>query len=199
MPRNRPLPAEIKATGVYGVAAMKLVWLILVVTAITSSSLARAEDFVEMVSRYRREHSLPAVTIDPELMAVAEHQAKAMAASGIMDHGVAGSFHSRMASAHAGRAGENIAAGQQTWAEALRGWQTSPGHNANLLLTGANILGFAMARNDRTEYKTFWAMVIGEKRPNDKPKTETDRGKGKAGTGENPIGSLKKLFCPNGC
>jgi uncharacterized protein YkwD len=30
-------------------------------------------------------------------------------------------------------AGENIAAGTKTWAETFHVWQTSPGHNANLL------------------------------------------------------------------
>ena len=57
-----------------------------------TSTLASAEDMAEMVSRYRRAQGLSTVKIDPQLTAIAERQAKAMAASGIMDHSVAGSF-----------------------------------------------------------------------------------------------------------
>jgi len=42
-------------------------------------------------------------------------------------------------------------------------WQTSPGHNANLLQSPGDSVGVAVARNDQTRYKTFWAMVIAEK------------------------------------
>ena len=88
-----------------------------------------------------------------------------MAASGIMDHNVAGSFASRVSGAHLGMAGENIAAGTKTWAETFRVWQNSPGHNANLLQAQADSIGVAVARNNQTTYKTFWAMVIAEKSP----------------------------------
>src|SRR5207253_4871839 len=97
--------------------------------------------------------------------AVAERQAKAMGAAGIMDHSVAGPFVARMSGVRAGTAAENIAAGTKTWAETFRMWQTSPGHNANLLQSKADSVGVAVARNDQTRYKTFWAMVIAEKSP----------------------------------
>ena len=101
------------------------------VVAITST-LAHAED-TEMISRYRHAHGLSTVKTDPQLTAIAERQAKAMAASGIMDHSVAGSFTARMSGVRTSMAAENIAAGTKTWAETFRMWQTSPGHNANLL------------------------------------------------------------------
>ena len=75
---------------------------------------------------------------DPQLTAIAERQAKAMAASGIMDHSVAGSFASRMSGVHTGMAAENIAAGTKTWAETFHVWQNSPGHNSNLLQSKAD-------------------------------------------------------------
>ena len=90
------------------------------------------------------------------------------AASGIMDHDVAGSFSSRMSGARTGMAAENIAAGTKTWEETLHKWQTSPGHNANLLQSKADIVGVAVARNEQTRYKTYWAMVIAEKPPKKK-------------------------------
>src|SRR5262245_39864718 len=98
--------------GEMGRRAMK-VFALGVVLAITST-LAHAEDMAEVISRYRREHGLSTVKIDPQLTAIAERQAKAMAASGIMDHSVAGSFASRISGARMGMASENIAAGTST-------------------------------------------------------------------------------------
>jgi hypothetical protein len=117
----------------------------------------------EMISQYRREHGLSTVKIDPQLTAIAERQAKAMADSGTMDHSVAGSFASRISGVRTGMAAENIAAGTHTWPETFRVWQKSPGHNENLLLSRADSVGVAVARNDQTRYKTFWAMVIADK------------------------------------
>ena len=141
---------------------IRLGW-VLAVAASMAQSAARADDIVAMISQYRREHGLPAVKSDAKLTAVAERQARAMAASGIMDHDVAGSFASRISGASADSAGENIAEGTKTWADTLRLWQNSPGHNANLLLRDADIIGIAVARNDQTRYKTYWAMVIGHR------------------------------------
>ena len=126
---------------------MKVVYLI--VSFFITATLAHAEEMAEMISQYRREHGLSAVKTDAQLTALAERQAKAMAASGIMDHSVAGSFSSRVSSAHLGIAAENIAAGTKTWAETFRMWQTSPGHNANLLQSQADSIGVAVAATIR--------------------------------------------------
>src|SRR5882672_5325878 len=141
-----------------------------------TATFAHADDMADMISRYRREHGLSVVKTDLQLTAIAERQAKAMAASGIMDHSVAGSFTSRMSSARTGIAAENIAAGTKTWAETFRVWQASPGHNANLLQSKANIVGVAVARNEQTKYKIYWAMVIAEKpKDADKPPKSKER------------------------
>ena len=144
--------------------AMKVVWLA-VLLAFTAALGHAAEDMADTVSRYRREHGLSSVKTDPQLTAVAERQAQAMAASGIMSHNVAGPFAFRISGVGAGMAAENIAAGTKTWDETFRAWQNSPGHNANLLQSSADSIGFAVARNDQTRYKTFWAMVIADKSP----------------------------------
>lgn len=120
----------------------------------------RAEDAVTMISQYRREHGLPAVKTDSRLMAVAKRQADAMASSGIMDHDVAGPFASRISGANVVAGAENIAAGTRTWADTIRMWKGSPGHNKNLLTPGADLVGVAVAHNDNTKYKVYWAMVI---------------------------------------
>jgi hypothetical protein len=172
--------------------------------------LAHAEDMAEMISKYRRAHGLSTVKFDPELTKVAERQAKAMAASGIMDHSVAGSFSSRVSGAHiTGGAAENIAAGSKSWEETMQMWKTSSGHNANLLLSQADTVGVAYARNDSTRYKTFWAMVIADKSPKKKGSgnkfTEEGGPFGSSGHGGsysslgNPISAVTNFVCKYLC
>ena len=185
-----------------------------VVMAMTAT-LAHADDMAEMISRYRREHGLSAVKTDPQLTAVAERQAKAMAASGVMDHSVAGSFSTRISAVNANRAAENIAAGTKTWAETFRMWQNSPGHNANLLQARADSVGVAVARNEQTRYKIFWAMVIAEKAPKEKevrvaaapkgkePKVATQKKvaerRASTGSSDNPLTAVKDFVCKYLC
>jgi uncharacterized protein YkwD len=174
-----------------------------VVIAMTST-LAHAEDMAELISQYRRAHGLSSVKTDPQLTAIAERQAKAMAASGIMDHSVAGSFSSRMSGALKGTASENIAAGMGSWAETLSAWKASPGHNANLLQSKADIVGVAVARNEQTRYKTYWAMVIAETPPKKKPpkvaaEPKTSERRASVESSENPISTLKNFVCKYLC
>ena len=140
---------------------MKLICFLLGMMIAASS--ARADDITAMISQYRREHGLSAVKTDAKLTAVAMRQAQAMASAGVLDHDVAGSFASRIAGTNTDSAAENIAAGTKTWADTLRMWKASPGHNANLLRSDADSLGVAVAYNHNTRYKAYWAMVIGRK------------------------------------
>src|SRR3954468_7120600 len=123
-----------------------VVWLA-VCMAVTATLAHAEDDMAAMISQYRRDHGLSAVKTDPQLTAIAERQAKAMAASGIMDHSVAGSFRSRISNVDADRAAENIPARTKTWAEQFPVWQNSPSHNANLLQARADSVGVAVSRN----------------------------------------------------
>src|SRR5882672_747111 len=177
---------------------MKAVLLSFIISV--TATFAHADDRADMISRYRREHGLSVVKTDPQLTAIAERQAKAMAASGTMDHGVAGSFASRISGAGTGMAAENIAAGTKTWAETFRTWQTSPGHNANLLQSRADSVGIAVARNEQTRYKTFWAMVIAEKSPKKKERKAAAQERiverhESPGNSENPLSTVKNFVC----
>jgi hypothetical protein len=144
-------------------------YICVLVGLMVAASAARAEDITVMISQYRREHGLSAVKTDPKLTAVALRQAQAMAAAGILEHDVAGSFSSRIAGANTDSAAENIAAGTRTWADTLRIWKESPGHNKNLLRPDADSLGVAVAYNENTRYKAYWAMVIGRKEVKRRP------------------------------
>jgi uncharacterized protein YkwD len=181
-----------------------VVWLAVCV-ALTATLAHAEDDMAAMISQYRREHGLSAVKTDPQLTAIAERQAQAMAATGIMDHSVAGSFHSRIAGARTGAAAENIAVGSKTWAETFRMWQKSPGHNANLLQSEADSVGVAVVRNEQTRWKTYWAMVIADKSPKKKGRKVTadaaagGGGNGSAGISENPLTALKDTVCKIFC
>lgn len=58
-------------------------------------------------------------------------------------------------------AAENVGTGQVTIDEVMKGWQDSPGHNKNLLLADAEHMGIALVQDPKTEFKTFWTLVIG--------------------------------------
>jgi uncharacterized protein YkwD len=134
---------------------------------LVTTTLAAAEDAAALISQYRRAHGLPAVRTDAQLTAVAERQARAMAKNGVMDHNVAGPFATRVADVPVGAAGENLAEGTKTWAETIQRWESSAGHNSNLLLPDATHVGVGVAYSDQT-HELFRAMVIGrkvEKRP----------------------------------
>ena len=117
---------------------------------------------------------------------------------------MSGVKRSRLSGAHTGMAGENIAAGTKTWAETLRSWQNSSGHNANLLQARADSVGVAVARNEQTRYKTFWAMVIAEKAPETKAREGAAKGKVSARhagveVSQNPISAIKDFVCKYVC
>src|SRR5262249_51246295 len=98
-----------------------------------------------MISGYRTNNGLSAVTVDPRLMKLAEVQAQAMAARDKVDHDLVRGFSERLrSSGYDARVGaENIGAGYHTLAEAFSGWRDSPGHRKNMLLPGATHIGIA--------------------------------------------------------
>jgi uncharacterized protein YkwD len=115
-----------------------------------------------MISGYRQNNGLGPVSLDPDLMKMAEVQARAMASKDKLDHNVAGSFKDRLRkSGYNARTGaENVGAGYHTLAEAFSGWRDSPPHKANMLLRGATRMGIAAVYVPNTKYKVFWALIM---------------------------------------
>ena len=112
-----------------------------------------------MISNFRAQHGEGPVTLDAKLNVVAQAQADAMAARDVLEHDVLGPFNSRVASAGAGRAAENIAYGYDSFGKTLDQWINSSGHRKNLLMHGASKVGIAHAQSPKT-HRTYWAMVI---------------------------------------
>jgi uncharacterized protein YkwD len=120
-----------------------------------------------MISGYRTNNGLPAVTLDPELTRLAEAQAASMAKRDRLDHDAGKPFVARLKASgyDAKRAAENIGAGYHTLAEAFSGWRDSAPHRANMLLTGATRIGIAAIYTPSSKYKVYWALILAE--PND--------------------------------
>ena len=115
-----------------------------------------------MISGYRKNNGLGAVSVDPALMKLAAEQANAMASRDRLDHDVGRGFSQRIAGSgyDAKAAYENIGAGYHTLAEAFSGWRGSPGHRANMLQRNVNQIGIAAAYSPRSKYKVFWALIL---------------------------------------
>jgi uncharacterized protein YkwD len=115
-----------------------------------------------MISGFRQNNGLGAVTIDPALMQLALMQATAMAARDKLDHETKDGFAKRMK-----QAGfdprvtvENVSAGYHTLAEAFSGWRDSPPHRAHMLQTGVTRIGIAVGYSPSSKYKVYWALIL---------------------------------------
>lgn len=115
-----------------------------------------------MISGYRANNGLAPVSVDPDLMKLAEAQAQAMASRDKIDHNVVRGFDERLKGQgyRAKAAAENISAGYHTLAEAFSGWRDSPPHRANMLLKEATRMGIAAVYAPQSKYKVFWALIL---------------------------------------
>jgi uncharacterized protein YkwD len=133
-------------------------------TMAASGAQVDAATAASMISGYRKNNGLSAVSVDPELMKLAEAQAQAMASRDKLDHDVIRGFSDRLKGQgyRSRTAAENVGAGYHTLAEAFSGWRDSPSHRANMLLNGATRMGIAAAYSPKSKYKVFWALILAE-------------------------------------
>lgn len=135
----------------------------------TSGEQVDAATAAQMISQYRINNGLPAVMPDPQLTAIAQTQASAMAAAGSVQASQAPNLQlaTRMASIGETKtaASENVSAGYRTFAEAFSGWRESPNHNQVLLDPKATRLGIATAYSSTAKHKVFWSLVMAGPRP----------------------------------
>lgn len=119
-----------------------------------------------MINAYRAKFGIAPLRLNPKLTEAARMQAEDLAKHDRISHyGSDGSDveeRARRAGYSYHLLAENIGTGQVTAAEVIRGWQRSPGHNQNLLLADAEHMGLALVYNPKSEYKTFWALVVGK-------------------------------------
>jgi uncharacterized protein YkwD len=124
-----------------------------------------AEKARELINSYRKQKGLRPLRLQPALTEAARMHSRDLAKWDRISHfGSDGSNpwdRVKIAGYNAKLAAENVGTGQASIEEVVKGWQASPGHNKNLLLTEAEHMGIALIQDPKTEFKTFWTLVIG--------------------------------------
>ena len=119
---------------------------------------------LKLINDYRASKGLTALKLDPRLTLAAKMQSKDLASTDRISHyGSDGSSpwdRVKRTGYSAKIAAENVGTGQASLEEVIKGWTESPGHNRNLLLPGAHDMGIALAEAPKTEFKTFWTLVV---------------------------------------
>ena len=128
-------------------AAARLLISFAALIACCSSALA------DTVNSFRHAHGLPALRHSGALQAMASRHAKSMATRHSMDHE---GFYSKRGPA--GARAENVAFGCATESCAIRMWEGSAGHRANMLLPDVKSFGLASASGGGTRY---WCLILG--------------------------------------
>ena len=116
------------------------------------------------INAYRAEHGLKPLSLDAKLTLAAKEHSRDLAKNDRISHyGADGSTpwdRVRRTGYHAQLAAENVGTGQATFEEVLKGWKESEGHNKNLLVPDARHMGIALVEDPKSEFKTFWTLVI---------------------------------------
>ncbi len=124
-----------------------------------------AEKARELINAYRKQKGLRPLKLQPALTEAARMHSRDLAKWDRISHfGSDGSNpwdRVKTAGYNAKLAAENVGTGQVTIEEVIKGWQASPGHNKNLLIADADHMGIALVHDAKTEFKTFWTLVIG--------------------------------------
>jgi uncharacterized protein YkwD len=119
----------------------------------------------DLINQYRHENGLKPLKLNATLTEAAKGHSRDLAKWDRISHyGSDGSnpwdrvkrtgYKPRLAA-------ENVGTGQASFKEVLKGWKDSPGHNKNLLLADAREMGLALVQDPKTEFKSFWTLVIG--------------------------------------
>jgi uncharacterized protein YkwD len=118
-----------------------------------------------IINQYRAENGLKPLKLNTELTAAAKLHSRDLAKWDRISHyGSDGSNpwdRVKRAGFKARLAAENVGTGQVDFAEVMKGWKESPGHNKNLLLADAEYMGIALVQDPKTEFKSFWTLVLG--------------------------------------
>jgi uncharacterized protein YkwD len=119
----------------------------------------------DLVNAYRKDKGLRPLKLQPNLTEAARGHSRDLAKWDRISHfGSDGSNpwdRVKRAGYNAKLTAENVGTGQISIQEVIKGWKNSPGHNKNLLLADAEHMGIALVHDPKTEFKTFWTLVVG--------------------------------------
>jgi uncharacterized protein YkwD len=130
-----------------------------------SSTTLDPEKARDIINQYRRDNKLKPIKLNAELSEAAKAHSRDLAKWDRISHyGSDGSNpwdRVKRTGYKARLAAENVGTGQVDFSEVMRGWKDSPGHNKNLLLSDATDMGLALVQDPKTEFKSFWTLVLG--------------------------------------
>ncbi|WP_244531003.1 CAP domain-containing protein [Hyphomicrobium facile] len=130
-----------------------------------SRTALNAEMARDLINAYRKQNGLKPLKLNPELTEAAKSHSRDLAKWDRISHyGSDGSNpwdRVKRAGYRARLTAENVGTGQINFNEVLKGWEESPGHNKNLLTPDAQHMGIALVQDPKTEFKSFWTLVIG--------------------------------------
>jgi uncharacterized protein YkwD len=130
-----------------------------------SHTVLKAEVARDKINAYRKRKGLKPLRLNAALTAAAKAHSRDLAKWDRISHfGSDGSNpwdRVKRAGYNAKLAAENVGTGQVSFDEVLKGWEDSPGHNKNLLLSDAEHMGIALVHEPKSEFKTFWTLVVG--------------------------------------
>ena len=137
----------------------------------TASAITWQEQMLDSINSIRAEKSLMPLKMCRPLVNSAQNYAKKMALQDFLDHtGKDGStpgsriqkaVYDWMNSTKDSMIAENIAAGQNSVLEVMRGWRKSKSHYKNMVTPEFTHVGFGMAINQRAKYKKYWVQNLG--------------------------------------
>ncbi|PKT74689.1 stress protein [Streptomyces populi] len=139
-------------------------WTALWATPFSQAGLDRtAREVIALTNTERASAGLAPLTADVRLTAAAQAHSADMVARDFYAHTAPEGGRPWDRAAAAGcthRAiGENIACGQRSPAEVVRGWMDSPGHRANILKPDFTHIGIGLAGGGRAG--TYWTQLFG--------------------------------------
>jgi uncharacterized protein YkwD len=130
-----------------------------------SATSLNPEQARALINEYRKSNGLKPLALNAALTEAAKAHSRDLAKWDRISHyGSDGSNpwdRVKRVGYNAKLAAENVGTGQAAIDEVMKGWKDSPGHNKNLLLKDATEMGIALVQDDKTEFKTFWTLVIG--------------------------------------
>jgi uncharacterized protein YkwD len=129
-------------------------------------SLDQAEkDFLKVINDYRASYGRGPLTVSENLTRAATWMATDMAMKNYFSHGDSKGRMSQERITDCGgtmASGENLGAGPQIISaqQAFQLWQTSPPHDANMLLAGYRQIGIARVSNPGSYYTYYWVTTF---------------------------------------
>ncbi|MPZ48847.1 MAG: hypothetical protein GEU75_05970 [Dehalococcoidia bacterium] len=127
--------------------------------------LSESQQAVRILNDQRAAKGLSALSIDPNLTAIANAYAKLLAEKDAFSHvGPDGSTPQSRITASGYRGdfkGEALSAGQRTAEEAIDAWRTSPAHAAIIYSTQAEDIGLGFFNDPGDVYGQYWVLVVG--------------------------------------